>query len=184
MASEKRKKDHQGESSVLFFSLSIGLPIAALVLVWVSVHGAFPYIRCYLNDSENFPSIAAFYWIGQTFSLFVIVMDIIALVENSKIEQHNSLEAYQTAFISLIVVAEILGLSLSTVVDFITLFSHTKDTKCKHAFEAFVKCFKCLIGCGLLFKDIGRKEARAWLFTSSLIYNTNNSSFITCWIYH
>ena len=187
MAAEKRKKDYQGDSVVLFFSLSIGLPIAALVLVWVSVHGAFPYIRSYLNDSENFPSVAAFYWIGQTFSLFVIVMDVIALVENSKIEQHNSLEAYQIAFISLIFVAEILGLSLSIVVAFITLFSHATYTKCKYAFEAFVKCFKCLIGCGLLFKDIGRKEARAWLFTSSLItpiiaLSSHTGFIISSWV--
>ncbi|CAI8053281.1 hypothetical protein GBAR_LOCUS29142, partial [Geodia barretti] len=187
VAAEKRKKDYQGDSVVLFFSLSIGLPIAALVLVWVSVHGAFPYIRSYLNDSENFPCVAAFYWIGQTFSLFVIIMDIMALVENSNIEQHNSLEAYQIAFISLIFVAEILGLSLSIVVAFITLLSHAKDTKCKHSFEAFVKCFKRLIGCGLLFKDIGRKEARAWLFTSSLItpiiaLSSHTGFIISSWV--
>ena len=187
MAAEKRKKDYQGDSVVLFFSLSIGLPIAALVLVWVSVHGAFPYIRSYLNDSENFPCVAAFYWIGQTFSLFVIIMDIMALVENSNVEQHNSLEAYQIAFISLIFVAEILGLSLSIVVAFITLLSHAKDTKCKHSFEAFVKCFKCLIGCGLLFKGIGRKEARAWLFTSSLItpiiaLSSHTGFIISSWV--
>ena len=35
VAAEKRKKDYQGDSVVLFFSLSIGLPIAALV--WVSM---------------------------------------------------------------------------------------------------------------------------------------------------
>ena len=183
VAAENRKKDHGGHSSALF-SLCIGLPIAAVVLVWVSVHGSFPYIRRHFNDPENFPSLAAFYWIGQTFSVFFIIVDIIALVENSKVD---SLKAYQIAFIILVVVIEMLGISLSIVVAFVALFSQKKKKIYKDAFEFFFKCYKIIIGCGLLFKDIGRKEARAWLFTSSIIVPiiglTSHAGFIVAgWV--
>ena len=94
VATQNRKQYHQAERVALFFSVAIGLPLAAVVLVWVGVHGAFPYIRSHINDPEIFPNVATLYWIGQTFTLFVIALDILALSQNSKVEEYNNLEFY------------------------------------------------------------------------------------------
>ena len=72
----------------LFFSVAIGLPLAAVVLVWVGVHGAFPYIRSHINDPEIFPNVA--------------------LSQNSKVEEYNKLQFYQLIFLSLITILEML----------------------------------------------------------------------------
>ena len=166
VAAENRKQEHHTESVALFFSLALGLPIVACVLVWVSVHGAFPYIRSHINDSDIFPSVAALYSIGQTFSLFVIFMDIIALLQNLAVDEYDRLEGYQLAFISLVTVFEIFGLFLSVLLAFVPLFSHFKHTNCKIIFQGYFKVIFCG---GLSFKKVGRKEARVWLLLSSLI---------------
>ena len=79
----------------------------------------------------NFPSIVAIYWIGQTFVLFVIVMDILALQENSALDNHGTLEGYQFTILTIVVFVEILGLLLNTVLAFVPLFSHCENTTCK-----------------------------------------------------
>ena len=167
VAAEKRKQYHRSESVGIFFSLVIGLPFAVLVLVWISVRGAFPYIRILLNDPENFPSVAALYWIGQTFTLFVIVMDLHALSENSAVDVNNSLSSYQLVFLWFITVVEIIGLLINLLLALVPLISHAKNVAFKSFFECYSKLY--LIILLLSFKYIGRKEARIWLFLSSLV---------------
>ena len=135
--------------------------------MWVSVRGAFPYIRILLNDPENFPSVAALYWIGQTFTLFVIVMDLHALSENSAVDVNNSLSSYQLVFLWFITVVEIIGLLINLLLALVPLISHTKNVAFKSFFECYSKLY--LIILLLSFKYIGRKEARIWLFLSSLV---------------
>ena len=94
VTAQNRKQENQPEEVALFFSLAIGLPVYAIVLIWVCVHGAFPYIRSHINDSEIFPNVASLYWIGQTFTLFVIVMDVLALCENSTIDEYDKMKNY------------------------------------------------------------------------------------------
>ena len=166
VAAENRKQDNHSEKVALFFSLAIGLPLAAIVLIWVGVHGAFPYIRSHINDSEIFPNVAALYWIGQTFTLFVIAMDVVALSENSTIDEYDKLEYYQLLFLSLITILEIVGLFICFVFAFISLFSHFRHTNCKIFFQGYFQ----IMCCGVVsFKQIGRKEARIWLLLNSLV---------------
>ena len=166
VAAQNRKQDNHSEKVALFFSLAIGLPLAAIVLIWVGVHGAFPYIRSHINDSEIFPNVAALYWIGQTFTLFVIAMDVVALSENSTIDEYDKLEYYQLLFISLITILEIVGLFISFVLAFIPLFSHFRHTNCKLFFQGYFQ----IMCCGVVsFKQIGKKEARIWLLLNSLV---------------
>ena len=165
VASKNRKHHHEVQNVVLFFSLIIGLPAAVFILVWISVRGAFPYIRSHINDSDNFPMVAAFYWIGLTFTFFVIVMDVTALAKNGAFGKRDSLQLYQLIFILLITIFEIFGLFLSFILALIPLCSHAKNLKFKSCF----RCYYAILCCGMSFKQIDRKEARAWLFVSSLI---------------
>ena len=166
VAAQNRKQDNHSEKVALFFSLAIGLPLAAIVLIWVGVHGAFPYIRSHINDSEIFPNVAALYWIGQTFTLFVIAMDVVALSENSTVDEYDKLEYYQLLFLSLITILEIVGLFICFVFAFISLFSHFRHTNCKLFFQGYFQ----IMCCGVVsFKQIGRKEARIWLLLNSLL---------------
>ena len=166
VATQNRKQYHQGERVALFFSVAIGLPLAAVVLVWVGVHGAFPYIRSHINDPDIFPNVAALYWIGQTFTLLVIALDILALSKNSKVEEYNMLDHYQLTFLSLITILEILGFFISFLLALIPLFSHFKHTNCKVTFQAYFKIICCS---AVSFKKVGKKEARVWLFLNSLL---------------
>ena len=166
VAAQNRKQDNHSEKVALFFSLAIGLPLAAIVLIWVGVHGAFPYIRSHINDSEIFHNVAALYWIGQTFTLFVIAMDVVALSENSTVDEYDKLEYYQLLFLSLITILEIVGLFICFVFAFISLFSHFRHTNCKIFFQGYFQ----IVCCGVVsFKQIGRKEARIWLLLNSLV---------------
>ena len=165
VAAENRKNHHDQQNVALFFSLVVGLPVFAFVLVWISVRGAFPYIRSHINDSDSFPSVAALYWIGLTFTFFVIVMDVTALVKNAAFGKRDSLQLYKFIFILLITIFEILGLFLCFVLALIPLFSHAKDPKYKFIFQDYY----ATLCCGMPFKRIGRKEARVWLLLSSLI---------------
>lgn len=155
------------ERVVVFFSLVVTFPVFAVILVLIGVFGVFPYIRSHINNEENFPRIAAFYWIGQTFTLWVIIMDIQALLENSIIHhQHNGLKVYQVIFLCLVIIVEILCLVLSFLLALVPLFSHYKGTHCKDIFESYFHFVCCR---NLSFKKIGRKEARVWLIASSMI---------------
>ena len=168
VAAERRKEVHKSQDIALFFSLAIGLPIAALVLVWITVRGAFSYIRVRINDAECFPTVAALFWIAQTFTVFVIIMDALAISENEAVDANNKLQPYQLAFIYCIIIVLGLGFFLNFFLALVpSVISHSKNVTCKTIFERYTKCF--LISFLFSFKYIGRKEARVWLFLSSLL---------------
>ena len=77
----------------LFFSLPLIFPIMTLFLCWLCTKGARAYIRNYISKSEphnnNYPTIAAVYWIGQSFALFVIVADVFALLSKRDTNHTN-----------------------------------------------------------------------------------------------
>ena len=120
---------------VVFFSLALTLPVVVILLGLVFVYGAFPYIRNYTNNEKVYPCVAALYWIGQTVTFCVIVMDLLAFSENYK--HPNALQKYQLVFLLLVTVAEIISLILSFVAVLIILSSHYKNTHCKDNFESF-----------------------------------------------
>ena len=168
VAAERHKEVHESQDIALFFSLAIGLPIAVLVLVWITVRGGFSYIRVRINDAECFPTVAALFWIAQTFTLFVIIMDALAISENAAVDANNKLQPYQLAFIYCITIVLGLGFFLNFFLALVpSVISHNKNVTYKTIFESYTKCF--LISFLFSFKYIGRKEARVWLFLSSLL---------------
>ena len=168
VAAERRKEVHESQDIALFFSLAIGLPIAVLVLVWITVRGAFSYIRVRINDAECFPTVAALFWIAQAFTLFVIIMDALAISENAAVDANNKLQPYQLAFIYCITIVLGLGFLSNFFLALVpSVISHNKSVTYKTRFEHYTKC----VFISLLFSKqyIGRKEARVWLFLSSLL---------------
>ena len=163
MALNQLQEYHESHTVGIFFTLVIIFPVFAILLGWLSMYGAFPYIRSHINNDEVFPSIAALYWIGQTVTIFVIVMDIATLSEGSKI---HSFQNYQLVFVGLVIVVEILSMILSFLLLLVSVASHLQNTSCKSIFEHFFRFVCCKT---LSFKQIGRKEARVWLILGSLI---------------
>ena len=97
MALNQLQEYHESHTVAIFITLII---VFAILLGWLSMYGAFPYIRSHVSNEEVFPSIAALYWIGQTVTIFVIVMDIATLFEGSKI---HSFQNYQLVFVGLVI---------------------------------------------------------------------------------
>ena len=73
----------------LSLSFAVIGPIICLVLCWFFVYGARAYIRNVINNPNNFPTIAALYWIGQSFTLYVIIMDELTLWEYVNVGLQN-----------------------------------------------------------------------------------------------
>ena len=90
-----------------------------------------------MNNPDIYPSIAALYWIGQSFTLFVTVIDMMVLQLNSKVDHYTALEPYQVKFVWIITAIENLALLLSFSLAFIPLFSHSKKPISKKAFELY-----------------------------------------------
>ena len=159
---------HHTKRVAVFFSLSLILPFFALFLIWMGVYAAFPYIRRHINNPENFPSIAALYWIGNTFTCFVIVMDMLTLFSSPKTDEHGSLFSYQYYSVLVITIVEVSLLLLGFICSVIPLFSHRKSVAYKTCIERIFK----VVGCGwrwLSFKQIGIKEARVWVLLGCLV---------------
>ena len=78
----------------LFFSLSLVFPVITLFLCWLYVKGARVYIREYINEPTNYPTLAALYWIGQSFTFFVIVMDALALYHHNHTHHSSKSSTY------------------------------------------------------------------------------------------
>ena len=162
----------------LFFSFPLVLPIIVLFLCWYNVFGARVYIRTYMNETKNYPTLAALYWIGQTFTLFVIVMDILATARGHQKEHINSstydekrgLVYYQYWIVIIVCAVECVSL-IASIVHVVLLCVNQwfyKDDK------TFWK--GCLLGwfnylCSPIFCCIKIKssEARLWLSLSGFI---------------
>ena len=171
VAAQNQKKEYQTGLVLVFFSMVIVLPLLSLVFMWVSIRGAIPYLRSYINDSNNFSSIASFYWIGQTVTIFVITMDIISLFKSSDLVQNERLEPYQVGILIAMIVIEGLGFVITLAMLLLSLCSHVKNTTLKQHFENFFEgLIKYILFCGVVsFKGIERKEARVWIVLSGLV---------------
>ena len=164
VSAENRKNHHDQQNVALFSSLVVVLPVFTFVLILTSVFGVVPYIRSHINDSDNFPRVAALYWIGLTFAVYVSAMDVVALLKNEALDERDTLLHYQFIIIVFITAVEGLGAILCFILALVPLSSHAKNPKCKSFFESYYG-----ICCGIISKEIDRKEARVWLFLSSLV---------------
>ena len=163
---DERRHVHRGHLVRIFFSLSLVTPIIAMVLGWIYLHGALAYIRRSITTVDNFPIIAALYWIGQTFTLFVFLMDIAAIAESTNLNDNEALFTYQYYTIMMIILVEGFGFTASLVLSIIPLLSHRRSMSCKNTFN----CYYTYICCGVLSsKKVKRKEARVWLCLSGLL---------------
>ena len=140
------------------------MPVISLLIFLIYIHGAHIYIRHKVKDPKQFPTIAALYWIGQTFSVFVIIMDILALKAS---HQHNSFFA---ALFSIIIPIEILSLLLSLVIVLISTFGRCSGV---------VNCLSKIYNRGIL---ISQKETNIWScisgFISPLICVSSHIGFV------
>ena len=163
----------------LFFSFPLVLPIIVLFLCWYNVFGARVYIRTYMNETKNYPTLAALYWIGQTFTLFVIVMDVLATARGHQKEHINSstydekrgLVYYQYRIVIIVCAVECVSL-IASIVHVVLLCVNQRLYKDDN--KTFWK--GCLLGwfnylCSPIFCCIKIKssEARLWLSLSGFI---------------
>ena len=97
VAAERQKQEYvsiDNNGVKLFFSLSLVFPVITLFLCWLYVKGARVYIREYINEPTNYPTLAALYWIGQSFTFFVIVMDALALYHHNHTHHSSKSSTY------------------------------------------------------------------------------------------
>ena len=145
----------------VFISLPIVMPVITLIALLIYIHGAHIYIRNKVKDPKQFPTIAALYWIGQTFSVYVIIMDILALKAS---HPHNRIFSTLLYFI---IPIEILSLLLSLVIVLISTFS------------GVVNCQSKIYNRGIL---ISQKETKIWScisgFISPLICVSSHIGFV------
>ena len=179
VAVEKIKDEYSMTNEVeLFTSLAIIIPLFVLLLIWFYVYGARAYVRRHINNAENYPTIAALYWIGQSFTVFVITMDVLALYHNFALtteneaagntnpqRAHQVLRSYQFIIIILIIVFEILSLTLSVFLTLISVCSYL-NVLCK----IYIKWLFKHMYYGIFFNEpVKRREVRLWLCCSGFI---------------
>ena len=169
VAAEEIKNEYNTSAGVeIFASLAIIMPIFVLILIWLYVYGARAHVRRHINNADNYPTIAALYWIGQTFTVFVIIMDILAIYPSvfNNTKPHNlALQSYQFTIIIAIMCFELCFLILSFFLTLISVSSHL-NILCKKIVKWVFKhvCY------GIFFyKAVKRREARLWLCCSGFI---------------
>ena len=150
-----------------FFAISLVLPILGLLFALSYAKGARLQIREHLNDPENFSTLAALFWVGQTFSIFVIVLDILAINEESAA---HMLEYYQHRIIIANLFFEVGFLLFAFVIVFLLSITHCIIGDAAKYKKKCVKCVFC-ISCFPIFfiSNIKYQEARLWLLTMGFI---------------
>ena len=155
------------------FSLMLVMPIISLLLCWFYAYGTRAYLRRHVNNSDNFPAIAALYWIGLTFVVFVVSMDLVTLFESSN-HQSVRLQEFQSKIIFVVVIIEILSLVMSFLTTLFLICSNLPDCACFSHYTHVVgkgvvlrvfKIFFCGIFC---CADITVNEAKLWLCLGGL----------------
>ena len=58
------------------------------------------------------PSIAGLYWIGNTSTCFIVVMDMLTLTSSPKTDEHGNLFSYQYYTIVFVLITEAIALLL------------------------------------------------------------------------
>ena len=167
----------------LSFSLAIIAPVLCLLLCWFIVFGSRAYIRKTVNNPENFPTIAAIYWIGQTFAVYVIAMDGLALWHNTSV----SLPTDHYGIVLTTLILEIVTLIAYVCVSILFLIFNYCACCTHFCTHFFRKMFNCTcIFCGA---DINANEARVWwclggLIPTILCASSHTGYIIAGWISH
>ena len=149
-----------------FFAMSLIFPIFGLLLSLCYAKGARLQIRIFMNEPNNFPTLAALFWVGQTFTLLVIVLDCLAISKDmtTQMERH---EHYQHVILILNLIIEWFLWLFSFVIVLVLSITHCIK---QHSKKDFIKyCFRYL--CFPIFcnRTIKYQEARLWLFTIGFI---------------
>ena len=145
--------------------MSLVFPVFGLLFALSYAKGARLQIRKHLNDPENFSTLAALFWVGQTFSIFVIVLDILAINDT------HTLENYQRGIIIANLIFEVCFLLFAFVILFLLSITHciTGDTA-KYYKKTCVKYAFCISYFPIFFiSKIKYQEARLWLLTMGFI---------------
>ena len=160
-----------------FFAMSLAFPIFGLLLSLIFIKGARLEIRQYMNDPENFSTIAALFWIGQTFTIFVIVLDCLAIGE--EMTTHTAMERlayYQYVILIVNLTIECFFWLLAIVVVLMLSITHCitdPDNSTTEYAKFKIRCIKelFLVFCCPIFckREIDHKEARLWLFLMGYI---------------
>jgi hypothetical protein len=155
-----------------FFAMSLAFPIFGLLLSLIYIKGARLQIRKCMNDPENFPTIAALFWVGQTFTIFVIVLDCLAIGE--EMTAHTAMERlayYQYVILIVNLTIECFFWLFAIVVVLILSITHCITNFKLTDFKK--KCIKqlFLIVCCPIFciRKIDHKEATLWFFLLGFI---------------
>ena len=123
--------------------MSLVFPIFGLLLSLSYIKGARLQIRKYMNDSDNFPTLAALFWVGQTFTLFVIALDSLAIRESTTHMTMEQLESYQLAILIVNLCIELLFWLLAIAVISILSITHCLTGE-KYATQKKILSKNCL----------------------------------------
>ena len=133
-----------------------------------------------MNEPNNYSTLAAMYWIGQTFTLFVIVMDGLAINEeydhhqkdhtnSSTYDVNRGIEYYQYYIVVTVCIVECVSITASFVhVVFLCInqIHYESSNSCK---SCLLHCFDVLCSPVFCCIKIKPREARLWLFLSGFI---------------
>jgi hypothetical protein len=147
-----------------FFAMSLVFPVFGLLFALSYAKGARLQIRKQLNDPENFSTLAALFWVGQTFSIFVIVLDILAINDT------YTLENYQRGIIIANLIFEVCFWLSAFVIVFLLSITHCIIGDAAKYKKGCIKYVFCIFCFPIFFiSKIKYQEARLWLLTMGFI---------------
>lgn len=86
----------------LYFAMSLAFPLLGLLLCSCYMKGARLSIRRYMHNPQHFSIISSLFWIGQSFTILVIVLDSRAINEDRATHMFmKELESYQLIIVGL-----------------------------------------------------------------------------------
>ena len=141
----------------LFFTFVFSLPIIALSFCWCYIKGTRLHIRKILNKPGHHSSLAALVCVGQTFTLYVAIMNTVALSKDGIVD-------YMQGFIIFITTVEYIAFALITVLVFIL-----SCNQCLKRNELLIYSFNCVcwpIFCGL---KLNTNEVKSWFVAVGFI---------------
>ena len=121
-----------------------------------------------MNNPQHFSTISSLFWIGQSFTILVIILDIFAIIENRATHMFmKELESYQLKIVHLNLVIECLFSGIIIIIllllTFCFTFCHTITEK---LIEDCFSCFFCPIFCCIKTEY---KEALLWFLVLGFI---------------
>ena len=131
---------------ILFFVTSLFLPTVGLLLCYCFTKGASLHAQKYMNDPLTFPTLAALFWIGQTFTMLIILLDFSAIYEDMHTNSMEMLETYQIVIVWFNLFIEMFTLLLTFLVLFWFIHIQLVNKKywfCCRMFCNFFSRWKC-----------------------------------------